>query len=151
MKNDDDFFSTGPAQCRPASKYRRENVLLRRDRISYRARSCPPLGPALAVPRQCCSLWKLESMYNAHAELNPQHILKAFAKTPSVTIKINRRTFSTCGDLSLSGAETYTCLGVVVVCVCVCVHRCSCFYSQQPPQTQPTLCLSVSQSVSLAC
>lgn len=148
MKNDDDFFSTG-TECRPASKYRRENVLLRRDRISYRARSCPPLGPALAVPRQCCSLWKLESMYNAHAELNPQHILKAFAKTPSVTIKINRRTFSTCGDLSLSGAETYTCLGVVVVCVCV--HRCSCFYSQQPPQTQPTLCLSVSQSVSLAC
>lgn len=71
-----------------------------------------PTPAPFAFPLVPCSLslWKLESMYNPHSELNPHHIFEAFAKTLSVTTKTNRRTFSTCRDLSLSGVEMYTCL-----------------------------------------
>lgn len=62
---------------------------------------------ASPAPLRCC-VWKLSLMYNPYAKFGLTVFWIASAKTASVTAKINRHTFSTCKDLSLSGKVIYT-------------------------------------------
>lgn len=63
----------------------------------------------------CCSLWKLQSLYKARATLYPSVYSGGFCQNAVCDSQIYRRTFSTWGDLSLSGRATYMCMSEVVV------------------------------------